>query len=88
MSKEVPEFVELYRIKLLNSSPYYAQSNEQSESSNRTLISLIKKYLIILSIGIRFCPKLYGLIEYLNIVLLNFLHLSLSMLSGSPSKMI
>jgi transposase InsO family protein len=43
MSKEVLEFVELYRIKLLNSSPYYAQANGQAESSNRTLISLIKK---------------------------------------------
>jgi hypothetical protein len=42
MSKEVREFVELYRIKLLNSSPYYAQANGQAESRNRTLISLIK----------------------------------------------
>jgi hypothetical protein len=33
----------LYRIKLLNSSPYYAQANGQTESSNRTLISLVKK---------------------------------------------
>jgi hypothetical protein len=43
MSKEVREFAELYRIKLLNSSPYYAQANGQAESSNRTLINLIKK---------------------------------------------
>ena len=43
MSKEVHEFAELYRIKLLNSSPYYAQANGQAESSNRTLISLTKK---------------------------------------------
>jgi hypothetical protein len=43
MSKEVREFAELYRIKLLNSSSYYAQANGQAESSNRTLISLIKK---------------------------------------------
>jgi ribonuclease HI len=43
MSKEVHEFAELYRIKLLNSSPYYAQANGQAESSNRTLINLIKK---------------------------------------------
>jgi hypothetical protein len=28
---------------LLNSSPYYAQANGQAESSNRTLINLIKK---------------------------------------------
>jgi hypothetical protein len=43
MSKEVREFSELYIIKLLNSSPYYAKANGQAESSNRTLISLIKK---------------------------------------------
>jgi hypothetical protein len=43
MSKEVHEFAELYRIKLLNLSPYYAQANGQAESSNRTLINLIKK---------------------------------------------
>jgi hypothetical protein len=43
MSKEVHEFAELYRIKLLNSSPYYAQANGQAKSSNRTLINLIKK---------------------------------------------
>jgi transposase InsO family protein len=43
MSKEVREFTELYRIKLLNSSPYYAQANGQAEPSNRTLINLIKK---------------------------------------------
>jgi transposase InsO family protein len=80
MSKEVREFAESYRIKLLNSSPYYAQANGHAESSNRTLINLIKRrYLIILSIGIRFCLKLYGLTEYLNIVLLKCLLLSLSM---------
>jgi hypothetical protein len=52
MSKEVREFAELYRIKFLNSSPYYAQTNGHAESSNRTFISLIKRrFLIILSIG-------------------------------------
>jgi transposase InsO family protein len=80
MSKEVREFAELYKIKLLNSSPYYAQANGQVESSNRTLINLIKKrYLIILSIGIGFCPKLCGLTEYLSTLLLKYLLLSLSM---------
>jgi transposase InsO family protein len=43
MSKEVHEFAKSYMIKLLNPSPYYAQANGQAESSNRTLISLIKK---------------------------------------------
>jgi hypothetical protein len=43
MSKEVREFARLYRIKMFNSSPYYALANGQAESSNRTLISLIKK---------------------------------------------
>jgi transposase InsO family protein len=43
MSKEVRKFAESYIIKLLNSSPYYAQANGQAESSNRTLINLIKK---------------------------------------------
>jgi hypothetical protein len=43
MSKKVCEFAESYRIKLLNSSPYYAQANGQAKSSNRTLINLIKK---------------------------------------------
>ena len=41
--KEVREFAELYKIKLLNSSPYYAQPNGQAESSNKTLIKFIKK---------------------------------------------
>jgi hypothetical protein len=43
MSKDVREFAELYRIKLLNSSLYYVQTDGHAESSNRTLISMIKK---------------------------------------------
>jgi hypothetical protein len=43
MSKEVRDFTKLYKIKLLKSSPYYAQANGQAESSNKTLIKLIKK---------------------------------------------
>jgi hypothetical protein len=35
MSKEVRDFAELYKIKLLKSSPYYAQANGQAESSIR-----------------------------------------------------
>ena len=45
MSKEVREFTKLYKIKLLNSSLYYAQANGQAESSNKTLIKLIKRRL-------------------------------------------
>jgi hypothetical protein len=43
ISKEVCEFVDSYGIKLLNSSPYYAQANGQAESSSKTLVKLIKK---------------------------------------------
>jgi hypothetical protein len=43
VSKEVREFAELYKIKLLNLSLYYARANGQAESSNKTLIKLIKK---------------------------------------------
>jgi hypothetical protein len=32
-----------YGIKLLNSSPYYAHANGQAESTNKTLVKLIKK---------------------------------------------
>jgi hypothetical protein len=43
MFHQFREFAESFRIKLLNSSPYYAQANGQAESSNKTLIKLIKK---------------------------------------------
>jgi transposase InsO family protein len=43
MSHQVREFVESLKIKLISSSPYYAQANGQTESSNKTLIKLIKK---------------------------------------------
>jgi transposase InsO family protein len=43
MSYQVRGFVESLKIKLLSSSPYYAQANGQAESSNKTLIKLIKK---------------------------------------------
>jgi hypothetical protein len=39
MSHQVREFAESLKIKLVSSSPYYAQV----ESSNKTLIKLIKK---------------------------------------------
>jgi hypothetical protein len=43
MSHQVCEFAESLKIKLLSSSPYYTQPNGQAESSNKTLIKLIKK---------------------------------------------
>jgi hypothetical protein len=43
MSYQVHDFAESLKIKLLSSSPYYAQANWQAESSNKTLIKLIKK---------------------------------------------
>jgi hypothetical protein len=43
VAKEVRDFVNSYSIKLLNSSPYYAQANDQAECSNKTLVKLIKK---------------------------------------------
>jgi len=43
MSKEVNDSVESYKIKMLNSSPYYAQANGQAESTSKVLIKLIKK---------------------------------------------
>jgi hypothetical protein len=43
MSHQFKEFVGVMKIRLLNSSPYYVQANGQAESSNKTLIKLIKK---------------------------------------------
>jgi hypothetical protein len=43
MSHQFREFTESMKIKLLNSSPYYAQSNDQAEASNKVLIKIIKK---------------------------------------------
>jgi hypothetical protein len=43
MSHQFQEFIGSLKIKLLNSSPYYAQANGQAEASNKILIRLIKK---------------------------------------------
>jgi hypothetical protein len=43
MSHQVREFAKSIKIKLLSSLPCYAQANGQAESSNKTLIKLIKK---------------------------------------------
>jgi transposase InsO family protein len=43
MFHQVRDFAESLKIKLLSSSPYYAQANGQVESNNKTIIKLIKK---------------------------------------------
>jgi hypothetical protein len=43
MSHQFREFAKSMKIKLLNSSPYYAQANGQVEASNKVLIKIIKK---------------------------------------------
>jgi hypothetical protein len=43
MSHQFREFAEFMKIKLLNSSPYYAQANSQAEAGNKVLIKIIKK---------------------------------------------
>jgi transposase InsO family protein len=40
---EFREFAESMRIKLLNSSPYYAQANGQVEASSKIMINIIQK---------------------------------------------
>lgn len=40
---EFEEFAASMVIKLLNSSPYYAQDNGQAEASNKGIIKLIKR---------------------------------------------
>jgi transposase InsO family protein len=42
-SLEFREFAESMGIKLLNSSPYYAQANGQAETSNKIMIMIIQK---------------------------------------------
>jgi len=42
-SEEFEEFATRMGIKLLNSSPYYAQANGQAEASNKGVIKLIKR---------------------------------------------
>jgi hypothetical protein len=42
-SSEFIDFAESMGIKLLNSSPYYAQANGQTEASNKIMIKIIQK---------------------------------------------
>jgi hypothetical protein len=43
MSHKFREFEESMKIKLMNSSPYYAQANDQAKASNKLLFKIIKK---------------------------------------------
>ena len=45
MSKQFQDYARGLGIRMLNSSPYYAQANGQAELSNKTLIKLIKRKL-------------------------------------------
>jgi hypothetical protein len=81
VSKEVRNFSEVYKIKLLNLCPYHAQANGQAELSNKILMKPFKKKKsrTILGDGMKFCLKLYGHIAYLYMVLPRLLLLSLYM---------
>ena len=43
ISEEFRKFADDMGIKLIRSSPYYAQANGQAEASNQSLIKLIKR---------------------------------------------
>ncbi|KAM1107226.1 hypothetical protein ACFX2B_003966 [Malus domestica] len=43
ISKEVEEFANKFRIKMVQSSPYYPQLNRQAEASSKILVSIIKR---------------------------------------------
>lgn len=43
--RKMQEFASEMGIKLLTSTPYYAQANERVEATNKTIISLIKKHV-------------------------------------------
>jgi transposase InsO family protein len=43
MSHQFKEFTTSLKIKLMNSSPYYAQANGQAEANNKIIVGLIKK---------------------------------------------
>ena len=43
--EEMREFAGDYNIKLLNSTPHYAQANGQAEASNKILIGILEKIL-------------------------------------------
>nr|XP_008392498.2 uncharacterized protein K02A2.6-like [Malus domestica] len=46
ISKEVEEFSRKFKIKMIQSSPYYPQSNGQAEASNKILVGIIKRMVV------------------------------------------
>jgi hypothetical protein len=65
-SLEFRDFAESMGIKLLNSSPYYAQANGQAEASNKIMIKIIQKKIDRSQRGgIRYSMKPCGLTEWL-----------------------
>nr|XP_011463537.1 PREDICTED: uncharacterized protein LOC105351281 [Fragaria vesca subsp. vesca] len=45
MADSVVKFLNDYGIKLLHSTPYYAQSNGQAEASNKVILCILRKML-------------------------------------------
>ncbi|XP_020417991.1 uncharacterized protein K02A2.6-like [Prunus persica] len=45
ISREMLDMAEAFKFKLLQSTPYYAQANGQTESSNKVIINIIRKML-------------------------------------------
>ncbi|XP_015571051.1 uncharacterized protein LOC107260821 [Ricinus communis] len=43
--EDMKEFVKDYRIKVIKSTPFYAQANGQAEASNKILIRILEKML-------------------------------------------
>ena len=66
ISEEFRKFADDMGIKLIRSSPYYAQANGQAEASNQSLIKLIKRErsMNILGAGMRCYQKFCGHIAF------------------------
>jgi hypothetical protein len=62
-SSEFREFAESMGIKLLNSSPYYAQDNGQAEASNKIMIKIIQKTRIM---SVHCCGHQTFMLHYTN----------------------
>ena len=74
--EEFREFATSMEIKLLNSSPYYAQANGQAEASNKGIIKLIReRSKNNQRSGIQLLMKLCGPTECLAMGLLKCLHI-------------